>query len=100
MKCTVELFGSNVYIYKTSSATFSKDSHELVCSSSMCRAAGSNQYTGTVDGLVITITIPKLTIQENEKYWTCSQDNSEKNLLLFVYSKYQRLSPMHFGSSG
>ena len=84
MTCTVTSFGQNVYIYKTD---LDQTTPEIVCAKDECIQSGSNKYTGTVNGLTITVTIPTLSIQENQSNWTCTQGTSDKYLVLNVYCK-------------
>ena len=84
MTCTVTSLHPNVFIYKTN---MDQTTAEILCAQDQCIEMSGSGYMGYINGFTITVTIPTLTIQENQSNWTCTQGTSGKYLVLNVYCK-------------
>ena len=87
--CQLELkmpWTSNVLIYRTDTQDGSFSSGVAVCYNKDCLQRAP-RFVAISDGQNVFINITKLDRNEDEKYWTCRNENISLQLFLLVYSK-------------
>ena len=84
--CSISDFTSYVSLFKTDRPPTSADVQLCFCNSLECSPYGQ-RYKVTSNTSGIYITFPSLDRVQDQKYWTCSINQSTVSMQLVIYSK-------------